>query len=91
MHRFESKIFAGKEENRKNPNRFQGFLTPSSRNLWYEDAYEDAYEDLFSGSLVYRLITIKTLTVTYFFGVDTLENKNNQYCSNFETYKMAYI
>ncbi len=47
MCRFAPEISAGKEENRRNPDGFQDFLTQSSGNLWREAVCGD----LISGSL----------------------------------------
>nr|WP_325305824.1 hypothetical protein [uncultured Oscillibacter sp.] len=47
MCRFAPEISADKEENRRNPDGFQDFLTQSSGNLWREAVRGD----LISGSL----------------------------------------
>nr|WP_325241696.1 hypothetical protein [uncultured Oscillibacter sp.] len=47
MCRFAPEISAGKEENRRNPDGFQDFLTQSSGNLWREAVCGD----FISGSL----------------------------------------
>ena len=47
MCRFAPEISADKEENRRNPDGFQDFLTQSSGNLWREAVCGD----LISGSL----------------------------------------
>nr|WP_325222645.1 hypothetical protein [uncultured Oscillibacter sp.] len=39
--RFAPEIFAGKEENRRNPGGFQDFLTQISGNLWRKDVRGD--------------------------------------------------
>nr|WP_325241927.1 hypothetical protein [uncultured Oscillibacter sp.] len=41
MCRFAPEIFAGKEENRRNPGGFQDFLTQISGNLWRKDVRGD--------------------------------------------------
>nr|WP_325242095.1 hypothetical protein [uncultured Oscillibacter sp.] len=48
MCRFAPEISAGKEENRRNPDGFQDFLTQSSGNLWREAVCGD----FISGSLL---------------------------------------
>nr|WP_325243456.1 hypothetical protein [uncultured Oscillibacter sp.] len=41
MCRFAPEISADKEENRRNPDGFQDFLTQSSGNLWRKDVRGD--------------------------------------------------
>nr|WP_325241879.1 hypothetical protein [uncultured Oscillibacter sp.] len=41
MCRFAPEIFAGKEENCRNPGGFQDFLTQISGNLWRKDVRGD--------------------------------------------------
>nr|WP_325242902.1 hypothetical protein [uncultured Oscillibacter sp.] len=50
MCRFAPEISADKEENRRNPDGFQDFLTQSSGNLWREAVCGD----FISGSLTER-------------------------------------
>ena len=62
MCRFAPEISADKEENRRNPDGFQDFLTQSSGNLWREAVCGD----LISGSLM--------KTAVYLFDFENIGN-----------------